>query len=50
MGVKRIVTADEIEHLPTELHRKIAWSLIRSGIWTLAVTQSGVKTEREFDG
>ena len=41
MVTKRIVTPDDLEHLPTEIHRRIAKQLIISGEWRLYTTTSG---------
>ena len=41
MVTKRVVTAEEIAHLPTVIHKKVAYYLIQTGEWVIAAT-SGV--------
>jgi len=40
MSAKRIVALDDIDHLPTEIHRKIARQMISIGEWELHTTTS----------
>jgi hypothetical protein len=47
MTAKRIVTPDEIDHLPTAIHKKVARQLILTGEWAMATT-SGEVTHNEM--
>ena len=48
MTAKRIVTPDEIDHLPTAVHKRVARQLILTGEWAMATT-SGSVTEIRMD-
>jgi len=41
MNSKRIITQEEYDNLPTEIHKKVARHLIQTGEWTLVVLKSG---------
>mgnify|MGYP007068355682 CR=1 FL=1 len=46
MTVKRVVAPDDVNNLPTEIHRKVARQLIVTGEWVLE-TISGHTTCNE---
>jgi len=47
MAAKRVVTLSEIDHLPTDIHKKVARQLILTGEWAMA-TISGHETRTEM--
>jgi hypothetical protein len=50
MKAKRIVSPDEIDHLPTDVHKKIAKHLILVGEWAMTPTSgSKIQTEMRMD-
>ena len=46
MTVKRVVAQEDVNNLPTEIHRKVARQLIMTGEWALEAI-SGNKTRNE---
>jgi hypothetical protein len=50
MKVKRTVTQEDIDHLPTEIHRKVAKQLIIMGEWRYVTTSSYQRMSNKSGG
>jgi hypothetical protein len=48
MKAKRVLTKDDLDHLPTPVHKRVARHLIQTGEWAIAAATSGHVDIREI--